>query len=120
MIPNQTELRLLNEIVGQELSSVEFVQDYVQLRFNGAVLTAYTQPTVKEGQRVLQWGEPGYRDHLCEQIGQRVKSVAINGGRAVTVNFGNDVSVQISLEDDDYRGAEAVMFTTLSGEWWVL
>jgi len=34
MIDDQTHL-ILNEIVGSELSSVEFVMDYIQFRFGG-------------------------------------------------------------------------------------
>jgi hypothetical protein len=34
------------EIIGRQLSSVTFVQDYMQFDFDGARLTTYTLPTV--------------------------------------------------------------------------
>jgi hypothetical protein len=36
----------LELLEGTQLSSVEFVQDYVQLRFDGPTLTAVTPPRV--------------------------------------------------------------------------
>jgi hypothetical protein len=114
------ELKLLQTIVGERLSSVEFVEDYVQMRFNGATLTAFTQPTVSIDNQTLHWGEPGYRDELCRQIGHPVKSVSIRAGEFIEVLFDDNMKVQISIRDRDYRGAEAAKFDSVSGDWWVI
>jgi hypothetical protein len=50
---------LMREIVGRQLTSVTFVQDYIQLAFDGLGLTAYTQPTIDFGNRTLKWDQPG-------------------------------------------------------------
>jgi hypothetical protein len=63
----------LRTLVGGELSSVTFVQDYVQPDFNGPGMTAYTMPTVTYGSESLKFGQPGYRDALCAQIGRKVE-----------------------------------------------
>src|SRR5690242_9135647 len=55
----------LGPIHGSQLSSVEFVQDYVQLRFDGPCLTAITWPVVTVGQQRFRLETPGYRDALC-------------------------------------------------------
>ncbi len=120
MSSHEIEQQLLKEIIGEELSSVEFVQDYLQLRFNGPCLTAVTQPTIATGERILVWNEPSYRDELCNQIGHKVKAVDIHAGEYVEVVLDDDVVIRISLKDSDYRTAEAAKFDSSAGEWWVI
>jgi hypothetical protein len=45
----QTEEQSLQVIVGAQLSAVTFVQDYVQLHFDGPRLTAFSHPVVRLG-----------------------------------------------------------------------
>jgi hypothetical protein len=52
----------LSVLLGRQLSAVEFVQDYLQLRFDGPCLTAITHPRVSVGNRWWEWGISGYRD----------------------------------------------------------
>ena len=119
--PNhENELELLQTIVGEKLSSVEFVADYVQLRFDGSTLSAFTQPTIVVGNRESSWNDPGYRDALFCRIGHTVKSVSIRPGNYIEVVFDDGVASRISLEDSSYRGAEAAKFDSVSGEWWVI
>ncbi len=89
---------LLQAIVGEQLSSVEFVQDYVQLRFDGPVLTAITQPVIQIGERMLRWGDPGFRDELCKRIARRVVSARIPSGNKVQISFDDGAVVEVSLK----------------------
>ena len=118
--PRAEELRSLQTIVGEKLSSVEFVMDYVQLRFDGPTLTAVSHPVVKTTTAVLRWDDPGYRDALCGQITAHVASVDIRDRDELKVLFDNGVSVAVSLKEDDQVGAEAVRFDTMRGHWFVL
>jgi hypothetical protein len=78
----------LSELVGQPLSSVEFVQDYVQLHFDGPTLTAYTPPTVSfESAVTLAWEDAGYRDSLCKQIGSVVHRSEVQSEREGVPHF---------------------------------
>jgi hypothetical protein len=99
----------LQQLVGVELSSVEFVRDYVQLWFDGPCMTAYTWPTVASVSENLSHGQPGYRDALCMQIGRKVEKTEVDK-RRVSVVFEGGVVVSISLLDDDYLGPEALQF----------
>ena len=63
----------IEEIVGQELVAVEFVQDFVRLRFEGPVFTLYAWPFVLLPDFSVGYGEPEYRNALCAQIGQNVQ-----------------------------------------------
>jgi hypothetical protein len=108
----------LASLVGRELSSVEFVRDYVQLRFDGPYLTAVTHPSVDVAGTRYTWGRPGFRDALCERIGQVVARASVTEHEQVRLEFGDGAAVVISLEDKDYCGPEAVLYFADEG-WWV-
>ena len=68
---------LLLGVVGEVLSSVGVVADYVELDFNGPRLSLFVWPTITiDGERPRQLGDPGYRDSLCSLIGR------VHGGSA--------------------------------------
>jgi hypothetical protein len=50
---------LINELVGEELSSVVFVADYVQFDFNGPRLTLFVWPTAQTFGENRTLGDPG-------------------------------------------------------------
>jgi hypothetical protein len=85
------EPSILEALVGSELSSVVFVQDYIQLVFQPTetgrppkgvlpaptagsfgTLSAFVLPELETQDRRLRPGEAGYRDLLVEQINWRV------------------------------------------------
>jgi len=112
---NQTT-RCLNEIVGSRLSSVEFVMDYIEFRFDGPCLTTLTLPSIRSGTGDLRAVDPGYRDGLCRQIGTEVADVLLTE-EDLTVAFSDSVAFVVSLRDDDYTGPEAVNFCGADGRW---
>lgn len=107
----------LKQIEGRHLSSVEFVQDYVQLRFDGPYLSAITRPTLKLGDLQLKWETPGYRDALCERIGRAVQSVTIDQNRGICMGFDDGSIISISLDPEDRRAEEAAIFSDGTEEW---
>lgn len=58
--------------LSEQLGSVVFVGDYLQLDFSDAQFTAYVWPTVTIGGTTRQFGDPGYRDALCAFITHEV------------------------------------------------
>lgn len=108
----------LEAIVGNQLSSIEFVQDYIQLRFDGPTLTAVTHPQVRIGHAGYRWGDVGYRDMLCARIGQIVQTTWASD-MELGVRFADGSCVTISLRPDDDRMAEAAIFTNGLHETWV-
>jgi hypothetical protein len=52
----------MSNIVGSRLSSVTFVEDYVQFILENATVTAYTPLGVSTLGQTLTWSEAGYRD----------------------------------------------------------
>ncbi|MBW9214712.1 hypothetical protein KV102_07625 [Mumia sp. zg.B53] len=79
---------LLDALVEEELGSVVFVGDYLQLDFSHAVFTAYVWPIVTVGRRVLHFGDPGYRDGLCAFIGHEVAGVKESPETGLVIEFG--------------------------------
>lgn len=113
------EEEVLQQIVGVPLSSVEFVMDYVQLRFGGPTLTLTTLPTVEVDSKVFLWNELGFRDELCNQIGRRVVAARIVPGESIQIEFEHGARVRVSLRPEDYVTVEAAEFRT-DAVWWVL
>jgi hypothetical protein len=108
----------LFELKGRVLSSVEFVQDYMQLRFDGPTLTTYTLPTVSADGTLTVFGDTEYRNRICAEIGREVQAHSVDDD-AVSIQFTDGTEFRISLRDEDYRGPEALMFHSESGKIWV-
>lgn len=108
-MPHQTP-NPLKVLEGSHLSSVEFVQDYVQLRFDGPTLTAITPPRIRVMNECFEWGKQGYRDALCGRIGKLVCQASTIPEQEIKIEFEDGASISISLNPDDYRTAEAAVF----------
>lgn len=113
----ELERRALAPIVAEKLSSVEFVQDYVQLRFDGPTLTVFTMPVVAADGRVFRVGDPGYRDALCERIAVLVTAADV-GAEAITIEFAGGARLTVSLlrEDQGPSRESATFDEGVSGE----
>jgi hypothetical protein len=104
-------------LVGERLSSVEFVvNEYVQLRFDGPTLNAYNPATILLAGRSYRWGEPGYRDALCERICARLTAGWASGDEIV-LEFDDGARLVISLREADTVGAEPAELAGPDGLW---
>jgi hypothetical protein len=107
----------LLELRGRELSSVEFVRDYVQFRFDGPYLTVHNLPAVVTSpENTLTPGERCYRDSLCERIGVKVRSIKVVHTE-VAIDFEDGTTFKLSLEKE--HGPEALEFINEGGDIWV-
>jgi hypothetical protein len=104
-----------SEIIGEELISVSFVQDYLVLDFDGPTVTLYTWPSVLLEDGSFAFGEPGYRDMLCAQIGDTVVQAQLEEFSALTIEFENGIVFGVSLREEDVTGPQAGSFT-IDGE----
>jgi hypothetical protein len=108
------------ELVGEELSAVSFVRDYVELHFDGPIIRALTPIRVGEKGTVgVSSTEHGWRDQLCAQIGKSVREVVIDDVRAIVIRFEDGTELIIPLDTESRSGPEAAHFvpfprTTLS------
>src|SRR5262249_47362778 len=103
----------LRDVFAKEsLSSVVFVMDYVQFVFNGPTLTAFVNPNIEVAGHRLRWGDPGYRDALCDQIMHRVIEANVWKDEDLELRFDTGAILRVSLRDEDLEGlmAESAMF----------
>jgi hypothetical protein len=101
----------ISEIIGTELNAVEFVQDYLQLRFETPLLIFYAWPHVLFSEYSLAYGEPEYRNALCALIGEKVEEATVEEGDSLTVKFENDTVIALSLREEDLDGPQAGAFS---------
>lgn len=101
----------VSAIEGQELIAVEFVQDYLRLRFGEAVggplLTFYVWPHVLLEDFSVAFGQPEYRNALCAQIGETVANASLQELDSLTIEFESGTVIALSLREEDLEGPEA-------------
>jgi hypothetical protein len=97
----------VSAVVGEELVAVEFVEDYLQLRFAGPLFTLYAWPHVLFPEFSVAYGEPEYRNALCAQIGEKVEQASLEEGDALTLEFENGTVFGLSLREEDLDGPES-------------
>jgi hypothetical protein len=107
----------LQRLQGEQLSSVEFLQDYVQLRFDGPCLSAYNPHHLAQENSTIAWGQPGYCDALCRLIAHRVQKTTV-AEDGISVTFDNDTVWTMSLGDQGQTGPEAFYFVDMEGNCW--
>src|SRR6267142_252424 len=75
---NDHPYKLFEQLRGRELSSVEFVRDYLQLRFDGGPTINVMSPVVvtRAAGRSRSWDDQ-FRNALCGQIGKSVGNVEV-------------------------------------------
>lgn len=101
---------LLSRLVGFKLYSVQFVADYVQLRFEGStadmpVLTCDVLPTVTLSGQQFSPTETGWANALRELIFQKVTATYEQTGVGIKVDFVTG-SVQLHPTEDELVGPE--------------
>jgi hypothetical protein len=74
-------------LIGEQLSSITFVHDYLQVSFDGRVLTAYVFPEVIFNNVHFSYKKGGYRDALCSLIAEIVSDILLVEDASLTIVF---------------------------------
>jgi hypothetical protein len=106
----------ISAIEGEELKAVEFVEDYLQLRFGEPLLKLYVWPHVMLTDFSVAFGEAEYRNALCAQIGETVAAAMLEEGDALTVEFRSGVVFGLSLREEDLDGPESGSYSVTGDE----
>ena len=106
----------VSALEGQELSSVEFLADYLRLRFDGPMLTLYAWPHVLLADFSIAFGEPEYRNALCAQIGESVATAKLEELDSLTVEFESGTVIALSLREEDLDGPESGSYSADGSE----
>ena len=91
----------ISAIEDEELKSVTFIEDFLELRFGAPLLTLYAWPYVMLTDFSVAYGEPEYRNALCAQIGETVASASLEEDDALTIELSNGVVLGLSLREED-------------------
>jgi hypothetical protein len=97
----------ITAIEGQELTAIEFVQDYLRIRFDGPTLTYYAWPHLLFRDFSLAYGEPEYRNGICAQIGEMVAKASLEETNALTIELESGTVIALSLREEDLSGPQA-------------
>lgn len=106
----------ISAILGEELVAVEFVQDFLQLRFSAPLFTLYAWPHVLFPDFSVAYGEPEYRNALCAQIGDKIVQASLEEGDALTIEFENGTVFGLSLREEDIDGPESGSYSETGSE----
>lgn len=100
----------LDQLIGQELDTVSFVRDYVELRIDYSILRALTSPTGIVGGMRWQLSEDGSADLLRKYIGKTVSAAELVEGERISIVFDSGDRIDVSLRPNDRVGPEAAHF----------
>ena len=106
----------ISAIEGEELKSVEFVEDFLQLRFGEPLLKLYDWPHVLLPDFSVAFGEPEYRNALCAEIGETVEKAMLEEDDALTIKFANGIVFALSLREEDIDSPESGSFSVTGDE----
>lgn len=113
---------LLSRLIGFRLYSVQFVMDYVQLRFDGPtddmpVLNCDVMPAVETPAGLIGSGELGYADALVALIPDEVVRTTERTGSGLRIEFAS-ATVVLHPRFDDLVGPEiALLGGFADGQW---
>jgi hypothetical protein len=112
-----------SELVGSTFYAVAFIWDYLQLQFDGPRplehhhLQLEMHPRIRVGGGWLTWGEPGYRDALCDQFGSVVRRAETETeGEQIIIELDNDTLIAVSLRLEEFDTPEAADYTHSLGQ----
>jgi hypothetical protein len=116
------EKNYFKSIIGEQLSSVEFVQDYLQLHFDGNDITFYSWPVVNIERIEYQHNGIDYKNKLCDLIGKEVEYVLFIEEIEFNVLFVNGAKIVLSLIRNDLNKEliEFLHYKGVNNDWLVL
>jgi hypothetical protein len=112
-------LRIVNDDMqpSDELSSVVFIFDYVQLVFQDCRFTIYNRLRYHDADVAIAQGEPGFCDALVGLIGGTA-TVEFDENR-LNFQFASGATLTVSKDEADASGPEAWGFLRLGGTMYV-
>ncbi len=105
------------DLVGEEVSAVCFIRDYVGLQFDGPTLHLLQPLSIKTKDGDFSFPGPGARDALCDMIGATVihVEVVIPEKFVMTTSSGHTVSMGLAVRNAPDAGIDPVHHARSSG-----
>lgn len=100
----------LARLVGQEVDTVSFVRDYVELRIDYSILRALTEPSGILAGKAWRLSDECGADILRRYIGLTVVAAEVTEDELIRLVFETGDRLDVSLRHEDRAGAEAAHF----------
>ena len=100
----------IRNLIGEQISAVCFVMDYVEINFNGMILRSVADPFIRIGDREFMFPGQGSRDALCSIIGDYVRAIELIEDSRFTLETDRGHRLTIPLDENSKRGHEAMHF----------
>ncbi len=107
----------LSSIVGERLSAVTFVMDYVQIQFDGHYFTNYAWPIVFVDRRRFIQSDSTYRNALCSLIAKRVSRFEEYLDAGLVFEFEDSSSLEMPTSTQDETLVEYINYNGPDGTW---
>jgi hypothetical protein len=108
MTPLTPDLQFL---VGEPVTGVGFVMDYVEVHFNGSYLRLLEAPTIQvAGQMPVVFPATGSRDALCTLIDSTLATITADDDGELRASFSNGAQLVVTLAHSSRRSPEALSF----------
>lgn len=115
---NKISNLLHSQLIGEKLSEVSFVMDYLELHFDGPKLTCYVFPTLQVRAETVSQVDTRYRNLLCGYISQVVCAIDLVEGQHLTIVFTSADSIRLSLDPNNPEiVTEIGIFWGADGSW---
>jgi len=108
---------LLDQMIGQEMSGVMFIHDYIQIQFNPyPSMSVYSTCRVAAGGKHAEFGDPDFANLIIAQIDKEVLSANEKGG-AIVIGFKDSSVIEIPLYEEGLPGGEACIMRGQGDDW---
>lgn len=106
-------------LIGEKLSSIEFVMGYYQFRFDGPCINVYSDPYVIVNGKRLGRNQKEFNNSIISLISQVVKDCRFIDDVTLRVLFesGSQLFFSLKPEDNKYGLPHVITFTTLDNHW---
>ena len=104
------DIKAPSDLVGEEVSAISFVRDYVEIHFDGPILRSLTDPIIAIEDSLYRFPKEGARDALCRMVGSTVLAVAMDEGRALELTTNNGCVLTIRLDEERPPWGESMHF----------
>jgi len=96
-----------------QLGSVTFAQDYLQLDFDGYIVTCYKWPIITTLNGIFDINNREYRNELSSLIAKEVSNTIFIDNETLAINFDPGEQIKFHLKDTN---GYVIYFTTPGGE----
>ena len=98
-------------LIGRRLTSVEFVHDYLQLRFDGPTLTVNGPIDVRRNASCVSNPSMNFRGAIVDVIGTEVSGGDCIIDDRIRIEFSDRSQIVISLKPEEQVNPEAAILT---------